>query len=181
MRVLREFQNDEDALEDAKFAVNLMLEIFGRAEILQKDLVPWLPIKPPKRLNWEVLPTGEHPWQSLRPAVRDVLQSKGPRSQPVFEERWRTILSYEPSFTAVGRAGFSGYLIFGFPERSLYVLESAYYGNATYVLDRDWESLSTLTKAELIHDSLHRDRIPHRQGWALRIQRLLGSQGRRVS
>ena len=71
--------------------------------------------------------------------------------------------------------GFSGYLIFGFVDRSLYVLESAHYGNATYILDRDWESLSAMTKAELLDASLHQDRIIHRESWDQRVRDLLGA------
>jgi len=166
----RSFSRVEE--QDAILGVNVLLELFGEAEVLHADLSSVIP-QEVQRLNWEVLPSGEHPWSHLQPAVKDVLDQQGERKRPVFENRWSTIASYKPDFTAVGRAGFSGYLIFGFPDRDLYILESAYYGNATYVLDRNWETLSTLTKAELLHNSLHRERIVHRDGWARCIDEIL--------
>ena len=58
-------------------------------------------------------------------------------------------------------------------ERKRPVLESAYYGNATYVLDGDWETLSQSTKAEILKEGLHRDRVVHRERWEQRIRELL--------
>jgi hypothetical protein len=72
-----------------------------------------------------------------------------------------------------GQAGFEGYLIFGFTEKDLFVLESLVYGNATYVLGSNWESLAGLTKKEILAADLHVARIIHRQGWDSEIARLL--------
>ena len=157
--------------DEAKLAANLLLELFGEAEVLRGDLTSFTPLEV-RKVNWEVLPAGEHPWQTLEPAVRDVLDNQGERKRGVYEQRWSKLAGYGPDFVAVGRAGFSGYLIFAFEDRDLYVLESAYYGNATYVLDRGWETLSTLTKAELLDGDLHRDRIVHRKLWDSRIRAL---------
>jgi hypothetical protein len=64
-------------------------------------------------------------------------------------------------------------VVFGFPEENIYVVESAFYGNATYVFRQDWEQLSQLTKAEIITGSLHTDRIIHTQGWEHRLAQWL--------
>lgn len=167
----RTFRRGEDE-EAAKAAVNLLLELFGEAEVLHGDLTAFSPMEV-RRVNWEVLPEGTHPWATLAPKVEEVLRRQGPRKRGVYEHRWRTITDYEPDFSAVGRAGFAGYVIFGFTDRSLYVLESAHYGNATYVLDADWAALSQLTKAELLAEDLHRDRIIHRDDWEKQIRELL--------
>ena len=153
-------------------AINVLLELFGEAEVLHADMKAFAP-PTVRRVNWDVLPAGEHPWPAIRERVQDVLDRQGDRKRPVFVHRWSTISDYGPQFVAVGRAGFSGYLIFGFPHQDLYVLESAYYGNATYVLNGDWETLSQLTKAELLDEGLHRDRIVHRERWEHRIRDLL--------
>ncbi|MDA8015841.1 MAG: hypothetical protein MPN21_00205 [Thermoanaerobaculia bacterium] len=164
-------QGDED-LDYAKLGVNVLLELFSEAELLHENLTAIVPAKV-RRVNWKVLPQGRHPWATLQLSVRDVLDAQGERKRPVFEHRWETISGYSPDFVAVGRAGFSGYLIFGFTDCSLYILESAHYGNATYVLDRDWEALSSLTKAELLDASLHQDRLIHTDNWDRRIRGLL--------
>jgi hypothetical protein len=153
-------------------AANLLLEIFGHAEVLTANLAAFAP-KTVTRVNWEVLPPGKHPWKSLSAKVENLLSVQGERKRPVYEHRWSTIANYQPDFVAVGRAGFAGYLIFGFPSKGVYVLESAYYGNATYVLEGDWERLSQLTKRELLDAALHKERIVHHERWDGRIRGLL--------
>lgn len=154
-------------------AVNLLLEMFGECEIFSEDLES-LPAADVRRVNWDILPPGRHPWAVIEARVRDVLEEKGERVRVVYGHRWQLINAHAPGFVAVGRAGFRGYLVFGFPERGLYVLESAYYGNATYVLGDDWKKLSQMTKAELLDAELHRGRIIHREGWDREIRKLLG-------
>lgn len=131
--VARSFKNgiDDDV---ALVAVNLILELFGEAVLLGRIGEEFVHL-PLKRLNWRVLPVGAHPWQTLEPHVRAVLDQQGPRKRPVYERRWKEILDYGPDFGAVGQAGFTGYLVFGFTTRDLYILESVKYGNATYILE----------------------------------------------
>lgn len=153
-------------------AINLLLELFGECEVFTEQLES-LQATQVRRVNWDILPRGRHPWADVEARVRDVLGEKGDRERVAYEHRWERINTYGPEFVAVGRAGFRGYLVFGFPESDLYVLESAYYGNATYVLGEDWEQLSQRTKAELLDADLHRGRIIHREGWDREIHELL--------
>jgi hypothetical protein len=44
-------------------------------------------------------------------------------------------------------------------------LESVKVNNATYVLRNDWESISQLTKAEILNNDLHETRIVHNKNW----------------
>ena len=74
---------------------------------------------------------------------------------------------------AQGRGGFSGYIVFGFPRKNLYVLESLYYGNATYVFRENWEKLSQLSKAVILSGNLQTARIVHQPGWEKEVRHLL--------
>lgn len=166
------FQYDPEGSR-LKHGVNLLLEIFGECEVFTGDLEA---ISTPevRRVNWQVLPEGRHPWAEIEPYVEDIVRDKSDRQRAVYFHRWRKINSFDPEFVAVGRAGFRGYLIFGFPDREMFVLESAYYGNATYILGEDWETLSQMSKAELLEDDLHEHRIIHRDGWDEQIDQLFG-------
>lgn len=113
------------------------------------------------------------PWATLRPQLDRVIDRTPSGNQPVIEKRFQAINQHEPDFVAVGRAGFSGYLIFGFPDRNLYVLESTETNNATYILREDWERLSTLTKAEILGAELHERRVIHRENWFAEIEGIL--------
>ena len=148
--------------------INLFLEIFGVAHILTKDLSK-INIPITKRLNWTILPEGEYPWEKVQPLVKPILDRAAKGNRPVLINRYSIISNYTPDFVAIGKAGFSGYLIFGFTIRNLYICESAFYGNATYIFESDWEELSRLTKAEILNQELQKGRIIHREGWEKNI------------
>lgn len=152
--------------------VNVFLELFGICEIRNQNLDAII-TSPIRRLNWDVLPQGRKPWGQLKPLIQPVIDKLTEGNQIVIEKRFETINAFEPDFVAVGKAGFSGYLIFGFPEDNLYVLESTQTNNATYILENNWEYLSGLTKAEMLENNLHKERIIHRENWFEEIGRLL--------
>lgn len=153
--------------------VNLILEIFGECQIFSEDLDDLLKT-PTKRLNWKILPEGKMPWQKLKQELKNVFDIAGKGKRIVIGNRIETVNKYNPEFAAVGTAGFTGYIILGFPKRNLYVLESAFYGNATYVFEKEWEKLSRMTKAEILTESFQKDRLVHQKGWETKVKTLLG-------
>lgn len=161
--------------------VNLFLEIFGECQIFTECMENFIAV-PIHRLNWDVLPSGRWPWEKLYPQIKPIIQKEPAGNRPVIKNRFATVNNYRPSFVAVGRAGFQGYIVFGFPERNLYVLESTQTNNATYVFAKDWERLSQMTKAEILNNDLQTDRIIHRQSWYQRVRSLLnGANGKQHS
>ena len=161
-------ENEESLLH----VINLFLEIFNECHIFNTDLQAIIRA-PVRRLNWEILPQGKKPWDELCPLIGKVIDKLPEGNQKVICKRIETINVYEPEFVAVGRAGFSGYLVFGFPEKNLYILESTQVNNATYVIDRNWEHLSSLTKAEILNNDLHKERVIHRENWFSEMDRIL--------
>lgn len=162
--------NDEALIH----TINLFLEYFGECELLRGDLAPVAPARL-IRLNWEVLPQGRMPWARLQQYLRPIVDRQPEGNRTVIDKRHETISAYGPDFVAVGQGGFDGYVIFGFPAKRLYILESTQINNATYVLDRDWEDLSSMTKVELLNNDLHKERIIHRESWFAQINRVLNT------
>lgn len=153
--------------------INLFRELFGECDLLTGDLSPYVGVKV-RRLNWEVLPAGELPWKQVRERLGPILDSLGERKGPAVEARLKLLTQdHAPDFGAFGRAGFQGYLVFGYNEKRLYVLESLQYGNATYVFGEDWERLSQLSKAEILAGGLHKERVVHLEGWAATMRQIL--------
>ncbi|MBD1905923.1 hypothetical protein NDI37_26875 [Funiculus sociatus GB2-A5] len=152
--------------------INLFLDIFGECQVFHENLDAIINV-PIKHLNWTVLPPGRYPWSRLKSQVQSLIQRVPTGNQKMIDNRLETINKHEPDFVAVGRAGFRGYIIFGFTAKNLFVLESIYFGNATYILGERWEELSALTKAEILSEHLHKDRVIHRVGWHRQIQKLL--------
>lgn len=151
--------------------LNLALEIFGRSYVYIGDLHK---LKSPaaRRVNWEVLPPGKYPWAKVKPQVRAIIKLMKDQVREMAEWRLARISEHEPDFVAIGRAGFAGHIVFGFPKKELFILESVYLGNATYVFDRDWEELSRKTKAEILDAKLHKARLIHRLGWSRQLNDL---------
>jgi hypothetical protein len=154
--------------------VNLLLEHFGFCALADETLT--VPVEE-RSVDWDLLPPGEQPFnQELHDLVRRALQG-GPRQRPWQAHRLEIVAGHSPKLTAVGRAGMAGYVLFHFPQRGVHVLECGRYGNATYVIsdDYDWETVTRMTKAELLSGGLVERRIIHgATSWAREMDGLLG-------
>ena len=156
----------------ARNIFNIFFEIFGECMMLNTNLDT---IKLPKvvRKNWSVLPLGEYPFESIEEYINQGLQIVRNRNHRVIKQRVQKISSFEPNFIAVGNAGFSGYWIFGFPNKNIYILESVYPNNATYVLGENWENISRMSKSDILRNDFHIARLVHRISWNEEISKLL--------
>jgi len=144
--------------------INLYLEIFGECQFFTEELNDIINL-PIRKINWQILPPGELPWQELKESIGYLVKAAPEGNQSFHEFRLETINSYKPDFAAVGRGGFQGYIVLGFNSKKLFVFESLYYGNATYIFKNDWVDLSQKTKAEILDQNLQDDRIIHASSW----------------
>lgn len=164
--------NVQENYEEIKHVINLFLEIFGECETFYEDLIPTFNI-PVTRLNWNILPQGNQPWENIEPVIDEIINRTSPHKRIVIKNRIDKISEFDTNFVAVGRAGFKGYMVFGFENKSFFVLESMYSGNATYVFGQDWEELSQLSKGQILTENLHQQRIVHSPNWINEIDILL--------
>ena len=163
----------DDDEERAKNTVNMFIELFTECMILQPDFTVWKKI-PVKKLNWELLPSGKNPWASSKTRLNKLVNKLEKGKQPVIAKRFDAIGEHEPEYIAIGLGGFSGYVAFGFPNAGLCLLESESINNATYVLDEgSWETISSLSKAEILDAKLHQVRLIHREKWFGELHMLL--------
>lgn len=153
-------------------AINVILEIFGVCEVFTEDLKPHC-AREVRRLNWEVLPKGEYPWEVQKERLTPFFSRARGKNKNVVSRRNEFIVKYEPDFTAIGRGGFRGYVVHAFKEKDIYILESYEVNNATYVLNGNWETISMLSKADILRNELHQRRIIHDQNWSQNIRALL--------
>lgn len=155
--------------------VNLLLESFGFCILLDGQLTTPHKVS---RVDWEFLPQGQMPWESgLHPKIQEII-SGSPRNRGWHQYRIDTVASFQPDFTAVGRGGMRGYVLFNFPSQGVHVLECGRYGNATYVIDatHGWDEVTHLSKAELLNGGYVSRRIVHHAStWNGEVAALLGS------
>lgn len=151
--------------------VNMLLGLFGECEILLDE------IERPKcevlRLNWEILPKGECPWGEVNELIEEVTKKCNQTQKQVMLRDCKIIHEKGPDFVAYGRSGFRGYIVFGFKAKNLYVFESIYPNNATYIVENDWEVLSQLTKAQILSKNLHKARIIHSEAWGKQFNKVM--------
>lgn len=170
------FRRSEADQELLLNTVHMFVELFGECRLVKEDLADAVQA-PVRRLNWEVLPPGKYPWARAEHAVDSVIRTVSLGDQAVLRERMKTITAYEPSFIAVGRNGFSRYVVYGWGGHELYVLESTEVNNATYVLKKDWEAVSAMTKAQVLDEGMHHARLVHRSTWWKAISDLMRTEG----
>lgn len=151
---------------------NMFLEIFGEYSLINKNLKS---ILPPiiKKLNWKILPPGEHPFGDIQKFIHYITENLSNSDKRVAGYRLSSILSHKPDFIAIGNGGFHGYTVMGFQKKNLYVLESPIFGNATYIFKGEWELVSKLSKKDIIRSSLHTHRLIHSKGWRTDLRRIL--------
>lgn len=114
------------------------------------------------------------PWEKRRKQISKFIDRATGENKKVIEKRLEFINNYNPDFSAIGSGGFNRYIVFGFIDKNIYVLESVDVNNATYILENDWESISKLTKAEILNQNLHKDRIVHSKSWYENMEIILG-------
>ena len=160
---------DKNNKEEVRHTINLFLELFGSCELVQNDLTNFPKIE---RMNWEILPSGENPFENVLNYIRKRTPNKN-YSLPI-ENRHEFLFSKNPEKIAVGTHGFSGYVMYYF-EKYL-ILDCIKYGNAIYVFDKAKENICSLSKKEVLDNELNINRVIHNKNWKSEISKYFSEQ-----
>lgn len=157
-------QNKEKTVKEA---INIFLEIFGFCYIYSET--PEENNHPKKKYcNWEILPPGKKPSDHLR----EQSDKFGAKTNTFDIDRLETLDKYQTEKIVGGINGFMGYYAYIFSNCC--VLESAIYGNATYIIPKEnWEVLSQKTKQELLNEKTLIKKIIHHKNWYAEINETL--------
>lgn len=162
---------DEIREKYMKEAINLMLEIYGKCYVYDGVIRIEKTIKR-KRCNWEMLPPGETPSKHIEKQVESMNQN----IKAYDIARLNFIEKYNATMVVEGINGFNGY--YAYLYEKCCVLESAFYGNATYIIPKDnWEKLSQKTKKELMDEKQLIAKINHTEKWEKDIESMLKKMG----
>ena len=152
--------------------INMFLERFGTCEIIDADKNPVLNSNL-KVLQWEILPPGKYPWEKAKDYLEKHFNGHGSKDSQRILKHHKAITKHEPEFMAIGKDGFSGYVVYGYPNNDLFIFESNQLDNATYIFNRNWEELSKMTKRDLILNNLYLYRYIHNPDWEEKIDLLM--------
>lgn len=167
----RKFNLATSGEESIKHVVNLFLELFGECHVYDsKGII--IPVKT-RTVHWKFLPAGSYPWERLKLHIEERTRSSAKVIRDVIIGRQETINGFGPSEYVIGSGGFQDYVAYVFLDREIVVLESIRYGNAIYAFRMDWERFSKLSKAEILSNNFHLERIIHSKKWEQKLSQLL--------
>lgn len=157
-------------IERLKLAANLMLSLFGCCYPV--DLEFTIPILANRTCDWEILKSGH---KMASEVIDKIIRQRAPEGkQNMYRRNIKKLLAdNSPDVVAVGTKGFSGYLVFVYSGKDTVVLESLMPNNATYILNKDWELISKLSKSEILARDLYVDRIFHYRSWEEKIDKYI--------
>ena len=150
--------------------INMLLGLFGECTI-ESDEVEMRAAT--IRFDWDILPPGDYPWETIKEEIENICKNSRRTQKQMMLRNCDVINNLNPDFHAYGRSGFKGYVIFGFKKKNLYILESIFPNNATYVFENEWAELSKLTKAEILNQDLQKMRIIHNANWITEFEKLM--------
>ena len=168
------YQNtDTDVLKNTH-AANLFNEIFGDFEIFDDKLNPAIHFN--TKFDQVILPKGTLSNPLTLNEILDIGArfSNNDSANKAFQSRIKTLTRYKPDIRGKGPEGFYGYLVFGFADLGIVILETMYAGNATYVFAMDtFENNIIKDKQTVLGQKLHLKRFVHHDEWTNKIQAYL--------
>lgn len=152
--------------------INLLCEIFNDFEIFTSKLEPAIHFN--KRFDMELLPKGTlNEAENFDEVVRiSSHYVKDNQEQKAFQKRLHILKEYEPDIRGKGPNNFFGYIVFGFSDLDLIILETMYSKNATYIFNlSDYETNIIRDKQSVNREKLMIGKFYHDAKWETRIRR----------
>lgn len=163
--------NDEIRENHLKETINLFLEIYGVCYIFDETIQVDKSSRR-QRCNWEILPAGELPSKH----IKKQLMEHGQKTDTYSIFRLEYMEKFKSEKIVEGINGFNGYYAYVF--KNYCVLESAVYGNATYIIPKEnWEILSQKTKKELFNAEKVVAKLDHTEKWQKNITSMFNELG----
>jgi hypothetical protein len=125
-----------------------------------------------KKVLWKILPHGKNRLQAIIRYFDEIFRFSN-KNNLVERQRLYDVYELGADEIYVGDDEFEGYVVFVFLSRDMAVLESPYYGNATYTIWGSWQQLSRLDKSTLLSQYNRKVvRIIHKEHWLSNLKAL---------
>lgn len=166
-------KNTNENKDLIKHIANLFLELFEEFLILDNNLLSRV-YTPIKKLNWKLLPKGTCTFEKLEEILNQnkSFELSNSKTKEIYK-RLNYINSFKPDFFALGHGGYNDYIVLGFEEKNIYILENIKPYNATYIFKKNWSDLSKLSKYEILSSNEEYQRLFHTQNWKIRLKEII--------
>lgn len=177
--VSKKLEFDETNSIESTHTANMFCEIFNDFEVYDKDLNPAIHFN--TKFDNLILPSGTLDENNFEELIEiNKRFTKDEDKQKAFQKRLQILKSYNPDIRGKGPAGFLGYLVFGFSDIDIVILENMYSGNATYVFTtKNFESNIINDKQTVLNQKLHEKRFFHDNNWEKQISIYMEKLGKK--
>lgn len=157
----------------------MFCEIFNDFEVYDKDLNPAIHFN--TKFDQLILPAGTLDDNSFEELIEmNKRFTKDEEKQKAFQKRLQILKSFNPDIRGKGPAGFLGYLVFGFSDIDIVILENMYAGNATYVFTtKNFENNIISDKQTVLNQKLNEKRFFHDNNWEKQISIYMEKLGKK--
>ena|GEM_PF-5656682 len=170
------FENTSDSEMKSKHVINMFCEVFNDFEVLDKDLQPAIHFN--KRFDNDLLPMGMLSDTKTYEALMEfsAKYTRNQVEQGAFQKRLNVLMNYKPEIKGKGPNGFFGYILFGFDDLGIAILETMYSDNATYIFrTKNYDEAVITDKQTVIKNKLAK-RLFHYDNWEANIHALLSGE-----
>lgn len=170
------YSNDHTHLLKNTHIINMFCEIFNDFEIYDKNLNPAIHFN--TKFDKIILPSGtlDNIYN-----FKDLIEiggrfTKNDADKKAYQKRLEILQEYKPDIRGKGPNGFFGYIVFGFSEFNIILLETMYAGNATYVFSKEnFENEVIQDKQTVLTNKLHLKRFFHHDNWERKLRKFMNT------
>lgn len=162
-----------DKLKNTHIA-NMFCEMFNDFEIFDKSLSPAIHFN--TKFDEIILPSGK---LKNTDNFDDLVEignrfARDETEKKAYYRRLKILTEYEPDIRGKGPNGFRGYIVFGFTDIDIVLLETMYAGNATYVFSTEnFEEQVIKDKQTVLKNKLHLRRFFHDDNWEVKLRNFM--------
>ncbi len=169
------FDNLPETIQKNTHIINVFCEISNDFEIFNSELEPAIHFN--KKFEDDILPHGS---LSDNVTFKELTEfagryTKNKDEQKAFQKRLHILKEFEPDIKGKGPNNFFGYIVFGFTDIDIVILETMYSDNATYIFRAsDYENNVIKDKQSVLQSHSMLERFYHHDNWENKIKNYIG-------
>lgn len=170
------YNDTPENIEKNTHIVNIFCEISNDFEIYNANLEPAIHFN--KKFEYDILPQGSLDNEKTFEELAEFADryTRNNEENKAFQKRLQVLKEYNPDIRGKGPNNFFGYIVFGFTDLGIVVMETMYAGNATYIFKLDdYEKNAIKDKQTVIQNKIMLRRFYHYDDWENRIRYFLNS------
>lgn len=167
------YDDNPENIQKNTHITNIFCEICNDFEIFNSELEPAIHFN--KKFEEDLLPKGILSDDTSKELTEFAGRyTKNKEETMAFQKRLLILKEYEPDIRGKGPSNFFGYIVFGFTDLGIVVLETMYSDNATYIFNAsDYEKNAIKDKQTVLTNKIMLRRFYHYDNWERQIRTYL--------